>query len=78
MMMDLLKARLVDDWREASRWWSVRLNALGAILLPLLTMVPSMPAEVQALLPPALRALLVALWCVASIAARLWAQKPRG
>jgi hypothetical protein len=70
-----LKERLVDDWRQATKWWSVRINALGAILLPLLMMVPSLPAEVQALFPPQLRAVLAALWCVAAIAARLIAQR---
>jgi hypothetical protein len=76
-LMAAVRARLVDDWRQAGRWWSVRLNALGALLLPLLTMVPSMPAEVQEALPPALRAVLVALWCLAAIAVRVWAQKPK-
>lgn len=69
-----LRARLVDDWRQATEWWSVRWNALGAVVLPLLTMVPSLPAEVQALLPPAVRAIAAALWCVAAIGFRLWAQ----
>jgi hypothetical protein len=75
--MNWLKNRLVDDWRQASHWWSVRMNAIGALLLPVVTLVPSMPVEVQALLPPAARAVLVALWCVASIAVRLIAQKPK-
>jgi hypothetical protein len=74
-MLDRLKARLVDDWREASRWWSVRLNMLGAIVLPLVTLVPSMPAEVQAMFPPAMRATIAGLWCIASIAARLFVQR---
>lgn len=76
-LLERLRARLIDDWREASRFWSVRMNAAGALLLPLLTMVPSMPAEIQAMLPPTLRAILVGLWCVASIGARLFAQKPK-
>lgn len=74
-LFERLRARLVDDWREASRWWSVRINAAGAVLLPLLTMVPSMPAEIQALLPPTLRAVLVAAWCITAIGARLFVQK---
>lgn len=70
-----LTDHLVDDWREATRWWSVRWAALGAILLPLLTMVPSMPDEIQGILPPSVRAAAAVLWCVASIAFRLMAQK---
>lgn len=70
-----LESRLVNDWRQASRWWSVRINALGAILLPLLTLVPSMPGEIQALFPAPVRAILAAAWCVAAIIARMTAQK---
>ncbi|MFY9349305.1 MAG: hypothetical protein WBL20_16220 [Sphingobium sp.] len=25
--------KLVEDWRRAWRWWSVRLSALGALLM---------------------------------------------
>ena len=64
----------VDNWRKAMKMWSVRMNAVGAVLLPLLTLVPQMPAEVQVLLPPAARAIVAALWCVLNIAVRLTAQ----
>lgn len=73
-----VRARLVDDWREASRWWSVRINAVGVVLLPLLQMVPEMPAPIQALLPPGARAIVAGLWCVVAIGARLFAQKRKG
>jgi hypothetical protein len=78
MIWNMLCDRLVDDWHRALRLWSVRVNALGAIVLPLLTMVPALPVEIQALFPPAVRALLAALWCVAAIGARLIKQKPGG
>lgn len=77
-MLDGLKDRLIDDWSRALKLWSVRINALGAIILPLLTMVPALPAEFQALFPPAVRAIIAALWCAAAIAARLVKQKPSG
>ncbi len=73
--MSLLRDRLICDWRQASKWWSVRMNAIGALLLPALTMVPSMPPEVQAMLPLKVRALLIGLWCIASLGARVIAQK---
>jgi sugar phosphate permease len=69
-------SRLIDDWHRALKLWSIRINAAGAIILPLLTMVPALPAEIQALFPPAVRAIIAALWCVAAIAARLVKQKP--
>jgi hypothetical protein len=77
-MLERIQARLVDDWRDARHWWSVRWNALGAILLPLLTAVPSMPDEIQAMLPEWLRVTAAGLWCIAAIAFRLMAQKRDG
>lgn len=32
-MLKAIKVRLVDGWRQAWRWWSVRLNAIGLIIL---------------------------------------------
>jgi hypothetical protein len=68
----------VDNWRTASKWWSVRMNAIGAMLLPLLMLVPQMPAEIQALLPPAIRAIVAGLWCLLNIVVRLKSQKKVG
>ncbi|RSU46356.1 glycoside hydrolase family protein [Sphingomonas sp. S-NIH.Pt15_0812] len=47
------------DWREASRWWSVRVSALGSLLYAAMLLMPDqllglwnmMPAEVRTLLP---------------------------
>lgn len=74
-MLEKLKDRLVDDWCHMARWWSVRMTALGGLLSSLLIMVPAMPAEIQALLPPAARVVIVALWAAASIYARVHKQK---
>jgi hypothetical protein len=46
------------------------MNAIGAMLLPLLMLVPQMPAEIQALLPPAIRAIVAGLWCLLNIVVR--------
>lgn len=73
--MDRLRDRLVDDWRDFTRWWSVRMTALGALVSSLLIMVPAMPAEIQALLPPGVRLVLVGLWAAASIYARVARQR---
>lgn len=66
MIMDRLRrwrsavaARLVDDWRDAWKWASVRLAALGGILTAILAAAPGfarelwdqLPAEVRATLP---------------------------
>lgn len=68
---------LIDDWRQAWRLWSVRMNAVGAALGAALAMIPAMPPEVQAMIPLRYRVIAVGLWAVASMAARLLRQKPR-
>jgi hypothetical protein len=78
MILAALKARLVDDWRDAAKWWSVRWNAVGALVLPLMQAVPSMPPEVQAVFPVAVRAAVACLWCVVAIYFRVYAQKKPG
>ena len=48
------------DWREASRWWSVRLSAFGSLLYATMLLMPErmldlwtmMPVELRAVLPP--------------------------
>jgi hypothetical protein len=51
--------KLIDGWRQAWRLWSVRLSAIGAILMGWAALTPdallqawnALPADVQALLP---------------------------
>lgn len=78
MILASIQARLVADWRDASGWWSVRWAALGTILLPVMTVVPSLPAEVQAMLPPSVRVIVTGLWSLVYIALRVTAQKKPG
>jgi hypothetical protein len=75
MSLAPLKERLVSDWCEATRWWSVRWNALGAILLPLMTMTPDMPSAIRDMFPSPVRATVAGLWCLTAIGFRLWSQK---
>ncbi len=49
-------ARLVADWRDAWKWASVRLAALGGILTAILTAAPSFARELWDQLPPEVRA----------------------
>jgi hypothetical protein len=75
-----ISKRLVDDYRQALKWWSVRWAALGAIVLPALNVVPaSLPPEIQALFPPSVRAIVTGLWMIGFLLLRLWAQRhPNG
>jgi hypothetical protein len=70
-----LHDRLVCDWRTILKFWSVRWAALGTFLLPIMTIVPSLPEEVQAMLPPAVRVIVTGLWSLIYIALRVWPQK---
>jgi uncharacterized membrane-anchored protein len=67
--------RLVADWGTITKFWSVRWAALGTFLLPIMTVVPSLPNEVQALLPPTVRVIVTGLWSLIYIALRVWPQK---
>jgi hypothetical protein len=74
-----VEARLVADWRELTKWWSVRLSALGAVIYPLLISVQAMPPEIQGLFPVAYRAIAAGMFSVAVLVARIYAQKkPNG
>ena len=69
--------KLIDDWRHAWRFWSVRLNALGLLCiigeqaLPLWGFVP---AEARAVLPAWLTAGLPILCFALATAARVLRQ----
>lgn len=57
--------KLVPEWRAAWRWWSVRLNLIGNMLLAALLAFPAVAHDVWANLPPDLKAMLppqVVLW----------------
>jgi len=51
--------RLIDDWRDAYKFWSVRVGAIGAVLMGTVAAWPDgaiilwnyMPIQVQTLLP---------------------------
>jgi hypothetical protein len=76
--MNWLRKRLVDDWRDFTRWWSVRMTAVGALLGGILAIMPSMPQEVQAAVPERYRIAAVAIWALASLYSRVAKQKSGG
>jgi hypothetical protein len=74
-MLEAIRSRLVEDAHDWHKWWSVRWAAVGAVLLPTLEMLPSMPQEIQSLIPPAYRAAAAFFWMAGAIAFRLLAQR---
>jgi len=53
-----LKQRVVSNWRDAHKWWSVRFAALAVLLEGLLTALPDAATQVWLALPPDLKAVL--------------------
>lgn len=53
--------KLITNWRQSWRWWSVRVSAIGAAIYAFLLVAPdqalaiwqALPADVQALIPNA-------------------------
>jgi hypothetical protein len=50
-----VRARLVDDWHTAWRWWSIRLAALFGLIATYLLAAPETLVQVINILPPELR-----------------------
>jgi len=75
--------QLIEHWRLAWRFWSVRLNALGSLILGALLAWPDfalgiwnvMPVQIGGQLPEQLALMLPLVLFVAAIAARLITQK---
>lgn len=66
---------LIQNWRTAHRLWSVRLAALGSLLMTGLLAFPGvwagLPSEVRAVLPARLQAVVSMLIFVATLVARV-------
>lgn len=75
--------KLITNWRQSWRLWSVRVSALGAMLFAFLLAAPdqalavwqALPADIQALIPNAKEIGLVLT--IAALAARVLRQKER-
>src|SRR5690606_34890708 len=75
-----IRSRLVDDWNQALRWWSVRLALLGGLIVGLVTdpgnalmivnLLYSMPPEYRWFVSPVVGFAVAAI----PILLRLWKQ----
>ncbi len=82
-ILDRLKSRVVDDWRDWWKLWSVRLNALGLAIMgwvafdpvPILYVWNLLPREVRVLLPAAPLAVIGATLFALSMSAKLVKQR---
>lgn len=76
-----LSDRLVDDWRDWHKWWSVRFAAVWAILMGILAAAPNeLPALINGI-PDPWRTWIpapVAIFCFAlPTLLRLWSQQKK-
>lgn len=46
-----IKVKLINNWKDAWRFWSVRLSALGAAILTMVDLAPGAIASVWTQLP---------------------------
>jgi hypothetical protein len=73
------KVEFIDDIRDAYKFWSVRIMALGAVVISYLSFFPVdalwlwayMPAEVKAFIPDNIANILAVLIFLISILARV-------
>jgi hypothetical protein len=73
--MNKLVSILVEDWRNARRWWSIRIHAFALTYLALFALMPVLSPQIAALLPSPLQTPVIGAYAVLGIVARLIAQK---
>jgi hypothetical protein len=69
--------RLTDGWRQAWRWWTMRLNAIGSLLLGFILAYPTLLPDFVHQLPKPMQDklwLAAPVWFGAVAFARLWKQ----
>jgi len=62
---------LIENWRRALHFLSVKWALLGTVVLPIMQLAPVFPKEVQELLPVWVRAPVAGIWCILFIVFRL-------
>lgn len=78
-MIDWIRDRLVDEARQAWRFWSIRFNAIGLAILGWVQFDPvsalavwnMMPANVRAVLPPHLLTFIAFVFFALAMLARV-------
>ena len=68
--------KMIDNWRDAWKFWSLRLHVVATFAAGFLLMTPQMPEEIQNLLPDWLKPIAIAAWLLIGIYVRLVKQGP--
>lgn len=72
-----MKLSLVDNWKSFWAWYSTWMHLIGTTIAGVLLLVPSMPPEVQAIVPVKWRVAALGLWLIAGFVARVVKQGPQ-
>lgn len=67
-----MRIQLIPDWRQAWRWWSVRLGALAAALPPLWSAIPE---DIKSRLPGSTATIGASVIAIAIVIARVLPQQ---
>lgn len=70
-MRAVLDRWLVPCWRQSWGWFSIHMHVIGTAVLALAVAVPSLPDTVQALIPLKWRVVILGIWGLLGLLARL-------
>jgi hypothetical protein len=77
-MLDPIRKRLVDDWRQAWRWSTVRFHALMLLLAGVYEIMPALSPQIAAMLPAAHQAKAIGVYALIGLLLRLTKMKSNG
>lgn len=63
-MFSNLQGKFIDDCKKWYKLWSIWFHTASTAIIGVLLLMPSMPAEVQVLVPVPYRAIAIAVWLV--------------
>ena len=61
----------VAGWRHSWTWFSVQMHVIGTAMLGIALIAPALPDEVMAIVPLKWRALMLGVWALVGLLARL-------
>lgn len=73
-----LQACLVDDWRDAWRWSSIRLHAAVLLVAALYEIMPVLSPEIATMLPASSQAKAIGAYAIIGVVFRVSKLKPNG
>lgn len=72
-----LRSKFIDDCKNFYKLWSVWFHTLSTAIIGALLLMPSMPVEIQQLIPVPYRAVAIGVWLLLGYLLRGWKQGPK-